>query len=64
MSAGDCEKVVPKHLENKLTLMQRILIVKTLRPDRLHSALTQFTLTALGEFLISPAKGRHIFKRD
>lgn len=49
MESGNCEQVIPSHVSGKLSSFQRVLLVQTLRPDRLHSALMNFALQSLGE---------------
>jgi dynein heavy chain 2 len=46
--SGVCENNLPVQLARKLTLFQKVLVVQALRPDRLHSAVVQFTLQTLG----------------
>ncbi|PSN45379.1 Cytoplasmic dynein 2 heavy chain 1 [Blattella germanica] len=52
--SGDCENNFPVQLTHKLTPFQRVLVVQALRPDRLHSALVQFSLLSLGLQDLSP----------
>lgn len=49
MESENCEQMLPSHLSGKITSFQRVLLIQTLRPDRLHSVLTSFALTTLGE---------------
>lgn len=44
----ECEKEIPQNLLAKLRPFQILLIIQAFRPDRLHSAMTQFVLNALG----------------
>lgn len=37
--------------DNSLTPIQRILIIKVLRPDYLHTALTKYVISQLGGFI-------------
>lgn len=46
MESSDCEAKFPSHL--KLSEFQKILVIQTLRPDRLYSALMQFSLHITG----------------
>lgn len=49
MESENCEQMLPSHLSGKLTSFQRVLLIQTLRPDRLHSVLTSFALSTLGK---------------
>ncbi|XP_069679211.1 cytoplasmic dynein 2 heavy chain 1 isoform X2 [Periplaneta americana] len=52
--SGDCENNFPVQLARRLTPFQQVLVIQALRPDRLHSALVQFSLQTLGLQDLSP----------
>ncbi|XP_034239710.1 cytoplasmic dynein 2 heavy chain 1 [Thrips palmi] len=54
MESENCEQMLPSHLSGRITPFQRVLLIQTLRPDRLHSALTSFALSTLGIMDLSP----------
>ncbi|KAK3929891.1 Cytoplasmic dynein 2 heavy chain 1 [Frankliniella fusca] len=54
MLSENCEQILPSHVSGKITAFQRVLLVQTLRPDRLHSALMSFALSSLGVVDLSP----------
>jgi len=49
----DCE--IPPNVLKRITSFQQVLVIPTLRPDRLQSAMEHFTTRALGLKEISPA---------
>jgi dynein heavy chain 2 len=53
-SSSTCEKEFPQSISSKMTLFQKMLLVKVLRPDRLESAMHLFVSEALGESDIAP----------
>jgi dynein heavy chain 2 len=52
--SSQCEQNIPPQLAQKLTWFQQVLIVKTLRPDRLQSSMELFASRALGIRQLSP----------
>lgn len=53
--ASECEKVFPPSVD--VSPFQQVLLVQTLRPDRLQSCMLQFVLTTLGIDSITPSQG-------
>ena len=53
--ANECEKAFPAAVE--MTAFQQVLLVQTLRPDRLQSCMLQFVLDILGIDSITPSQG-------
>ena len=54
MKNKTCEQEFPTHVRKKISLFQQLLIVQTLRPDRLESAMESFAQKALGLKGLSP----------
>ncbi|VDM42915.1 unnamed protein product [Toxocara canis] len=49
-----CETAIPSAIESITTLFQRVILIQTVRPDRLHTAMTLFATKALGIPSINP----------
>ena len=54
MKNKTCEQEFPTHVRKKISLFHQLLIVQTLRPDRLESAMESFAQKALGLKGLSP----------
>ena len=54
MKNKTCEQEFPTHVRKKISLFHQLLIVQTLRPDRLESAMELFAQKALGLKGLSP----------
>lgn len=54
-ASAECEKEFPSSVKTQITPFQRLLVVKTFRPDRLESAMDSFVCEALGKRTIAPA---------
>ncbi len=46
--SSECESAIPPSMESRLSAFQKVVLVQTLRPDRLHSAMSKFAAKALG----------------
>jgi dynein heavy chain 2 len=53
-TSQQCEVDFPSQIKNKISPFQKLLLIKTLRPDRLESAMHQFICEALSLSDISP----------
>ena len=53
-SAKECEKEIPRSVSSQVSEFQKLLIVQTLRPDRLISSMQLFAQRALGVRELSP----------
>ena len=49
-----CEDAIPQHILKRLTPFQILLIIQTLRPDRLHTAMEKFCAQSLGFKELNP----------
>ncbi|XP_026994578.2 cytoplasmic dynein 2 heavy chain 1 isoform X2 [Tachysurus fulvidraco] len=49
-----CEQEIPSSIAKKMSLFQQVLLVQTLRPDRLQSAMANFASHTLGMKELSP----------
>jgi len=54
MKSEECEKTLPTQCEKKLSLFQQVLVVQSLRPDRLESAMEYFLQKGLSTKELSP----------
>ncbi|XP_058489723.1 dynein cytoplasmic 2 heavy chain 1 isoform X2 [Solea solea] len=52
--SSQCEQEIPSSVAKKITPFQQLLLVQSVRPDRLQSAMTAFTSQALGMKELSP----------
>ncbi|CEF67356.1 Dynein heavy chain domain and Dynein heavy chain, P-loop containing D4 domain and Dynein heavy chain, coiled coil stalk domain and P-loop containing nucleoside triphosphate hydrolase domain-containing protein [Strongyloides ratti] len=50
----NAEKNIPSSIESSLSLFQKVILIQTIRPDRLHTALNNFACEALGIDTINP----------
>ena len=53
--SSQCEREIPPVIAKSLSHFQQVLVIQTLRPDRLQSTMEQFASTALGLKELSPA---------
>ena len=53
--SSQCEKEIPSSVAKSLTHFQQVLLIQTLRPDRLQTVMEQFAMAALGLKELSPA---------
>ena len=53
--SSHCDREIPPNVLKRITPFQQVLVIQTLRPDRLQSAMEHFTTRALGLKEISPA---------
>ena len=51
---SECEKTFPQQIDSKLTSFQKVIVIQTLRPDRLYSAMTAFAQKALALPSLNP----------
>ncbi|KAJ8297986.1 LOW QUALITY PROTEIN: hypothetical protein KUTeg_024517 [Tegillarca granosa] len=51
---SECEKEFPSVVEKRISLFQQVLVVQSVRPDRLQSAMGQFACKALDMKELSP----------
>ena len=54
-NSTECEKAFPSSVQHQISAFQRLLVVKTFRPDRLESAMDNFVCEALAKRTIAPA---------
>jgi dynein heavy chain 2 len=54
-TATECEKHFPSSIKTQVSSFQRVLVIKTFRPDRLETAMNTFVCEALGKKSIAPA---------
>jgi len=52
--SSHCDREIPPNVLKRITPFQQVLVIQTLRPDCLQSAMEQFTTRALGLKEISP----------
>ena len=51
----ECEKEISNSVKSQITSFQKLLVIKTFRPDRLGSAMNTFFCDALGKKTIAPS---------
>lgn len=54
-ASAECEKEFPSSVKTQISAFQRLLVIKTFRPDRLESAMHSFVCEALAKRTIAPA---------
>ena len=54
-ASTECEKEIPTSVKSQITSFQKLLVIKTFRPDRLESAMNTFVCEALGKKTIAPS---------
>lgn len=54
-NSSQCEREIPSAIAKSLTHFQQVLLIQTLRPDRLQTVMEQFSTSALGLKEVSPA---------
>ena len=54
MKNEQCEQEFPAHVSKKISLFQQLLVIQALRPDRLQSAMENFSQKVLGLKELSP----------
>ena len=47
--SNECEEHLPQGIKESCSAFQILMIIQTLRPDRLHTAMTSFARYALGK---------------
>jgi dynein heavy chain 2 len=54
-NAAECEKSFPPMISSQISAFQKVLVIKTFRPDRLETAMNNFVCEALSKNTIAPA---------
>lgn len=64
MDINDCERKFPS--DRKLSLFQQIIVIQALRPDRLQTAMRDFSCKVLNLKDISPSSTniKHIYEKE
>ena len=55
VSSIECEKEFPTSVSTQLSAFQKLLVIKTFRPDRLESSMNEFVCQALRKKTVAPA---------
>lgn len=50
----ECEKEFPSNVKQSLTSFEHVMLIQSLRPDRLHTQMTIFACKALGRKSLFP----------
>ena len=54
-ASTECEKEITTSVKSQITSFQKLLVIKTFRPDRLESAMNTFVCEALVKKTIAPS---------